>query len=130
MRLAQLWALIAGVTLVLVGLLGFVPNPIVGGQTGALAPTDTLHNLVHLGTGVLALYISRLPGTALVNGVIGFGVLYVVIFVAVVASPTLFGLFSIPANIVLHFIHIALAGVSLGVGFIARGESPVMATPR
>ncbi len=128
MRLAQLWALIAGVTLVLVGILGFVPNPIVGAQAGALAPTDSLHNIVHLGTGLLALYISRLNGMALVNGVIGFGVLYVVIFVAVVASPNLFGLFSIPANIVLHLIHIALAVVSLGVGFMARNEAPALAT--
>ncbi|MDQ6858396.1 MAG: DUF4383 domain-containing protein [Chloroflexota bacterium] len=128
MRLAQLWALIAGVTLVLVGILGFVPNPIVGAQAGALAPTDTLHNIVHLGTGLLALYISRQTGMALVNGVIGFGVLYVVIFVAVVASPNLFGLFSIPANIVLHVIHIALAVVSLGVGFMARNEAPALAT--
>jgi hypothetical protein len=128
MRLAQLWALIAGVTLVLVGILGFVPNPIVGAQAGALAPTDTLHNIVHLGTGLLALYISRQTGMALVNGVIGFGVLYVVIFVAVVASPNLFGLFSIPANIVLHLIHIALAVVSLGAGFMARNEAPALAT--
>lgn len=126
MRLAQLWALIAGVVLIIVGLLGFVPNPIVGSQAGALAPTDALHNLVHLGTGVLALYISRQTGMALVNGVIGFGVLYAVIFVAVVASPNLFGLFSIPANIVLHLIHISLAVISLGVGFMARGESPAV----
>jgi len=128
MRLAQLWALIAGVTLILVGLLGFVPNPIVGAQAGALAPTDTLHNIVHLGTGLLALYISRQTGMTLVNGVIGFGLLYVVIFVAVIASPNLFGLFSIPANALLHLIHIALAVVSLGVGVMARNEAPVMAT--
>jgi hypothetical protein len=124
--LAKWWAAAAGAILVLVGLLGFVNNPLVGAQQGALVPTDALHNIVHLGTGALALYIAfGLDGRARVNGVIGFGVLYVIIFVAVLLSPTLFGLFSVPANTVLHVIHAALALVSLAVGFMSRGDSGV-----
>lgn len=123
LNLAKVWAGIAGAVLVLVGVLGFIPNPLVGGAESALLPTDTLHNVVHLGTGLLALYIAfGLRGTALPNGVIGFGVLYVVIFLAVLVSPTLFGLFSVPANIVLHVIHAALAVVSLALGYMARGS--------
>lgn len=122
--LAKWWAAAAGIVLVLVGLLGFVNNPMVGAQPNALVPTDTLHNIVHLGTGVLALYIAfGLDGRARINGVIGFGVLYVVIFLAVLVSPTLFGLFSVPANSVLHVIHATLALVSLAVGFAARGAT-------
>ena len=121
--LAKWWAAAAGVILVLVGLLGFVNNPLVGAQQGALVPTDALHNVVHLVTGALALYIAfGLTGAARINGVIGFGVLYVVIFLAVFVSPTLFGLFSVPANMVLHIIHAALALVSLGVGYMARSD--------
>lgn len=121
--IAKTWATVAGAVLVLVGVLGFVPNPLVGNVDGALLPTDALHNIVHLGTGLLALYIAfGLQGRALVNGVIGFGVLYVVIFLAVLISPTLFGLFSVPANIVLHVIHAALALVSLAVGYMARAS--------
>lgn len=79
--LTKTWIALAGVVLVLVGILGFVPNPLVGSADGALVPTDALHNIVHLGTGLLALYIAfGLTGMALVNGVIGFGVLYAVIF--------------------------------------------------
>ena len=122
--LAKTWATIAGAVLVLVGILGFIPNPLVGSADGALLPTDTIHNIVHLATGLLALYIAYgLRGTALINGVIGFGFLYVVIFVAVLLSPTLFGLFSVPANIFLHIIHAALALVSLAVGYMARGST-------
>ncbi|MGH2394692.1 MAG: DUF4383 domain-containing protein [Candidatus Limnocylindria bacterium] len=121
--LAKTWAIIAGAVLVLVGILGFIPNPLVGSADGALVPTDALHNIVHLGTGLLALYIGfGLRGMALANGVIGFGVLYVVIFLAVLVSPTLFGLFSVAANIVLHIIHAALAVVSLALGYMARGS--------
>ncbi len=118
----QLWAAVAGIVLVLVGILGFISNPLVGSANGALVPTDALHNIVHLGTGLLALYIAfGLSGMAQVNGVIGFGFLYVVIFAAVLLSPNLFGLFSISANWLLHVIHGALALVSLAVGYMAKG---------
>ena len=120
--LAQWWAITAGVVLVAVGVLGFIPNPIVGGAN-ALATTDGLHNIVHIATGVLALFVySRTTGDAKAHALIGFGLLYAAIFVLVLASPTLFGLFSVPANATLHVIHFALAAVSLGVGVMARGS--------
>jgi hypothetical protein len=120
---AKSWMTLAGAVLVLVGVLGFIPNPIVGGND-ALLTTDTLHNIVHLGTGALALFIAfGLRGRDQVNGVIGFGILYVVILVAVLISPTLFGLFQTPANAVLHLIHATLAVVSLAVGYMARNNT-------
>ena len=129
-RLAGLWALAAGVILVLVGILGFVPNPIVGSDPGVLVPTGTLHNIVHIGTGLLALAIYFATAAEnRANAVIGFGVLYAAIFVLVILSPTLFGLFSVPANGADHLIHAALAVVSLGIGFMARGSSYRSAMP-
>ena len=123
-NLAMGWITLAGVVLVAVGLLGFVSNPLVGSASGALVPTDNIHNVVHLVTGLLALYIGfGLKGETQVNGVIGFGILYVVIFLAVVISPTLFGIFSVSANVVIHLIHAALAVVSLAVGYMARGTT-------
>ena len=121
-NLAMGWMTLAGLVLIAVGLLGFVSNPLVGSASGALVPTDAIHNLVHLLTGLLALYIAfGLKGETQVNGVIGFGILYVVIFAAVLLSPNLFGIFSISANLLLHVIHAALAVVSLAVGYMARG---------
>src|SRR3954471_22903957 len=99
LELAKWWAALAGIVLVAVGLLGFINNPIVGAQPGALVPTDALHNVVHLITGGLALYIAfGLRGENLANGVIGFGILYTIIFLSVLISPDFFGLFSVPAN--------------------------------
>jgi len=127
--LAKWWAALAGVVLVLVGVLGFINNPLVGAQPGALVPTDALHNVVHLVTGALALYIAfGLRGENLVNGVIGFGILYAIIFLAVLISPNLFGLFSVPANVILHVIHFALAAVSLAVGYMARAGARTLST--
>jgi hypothetical protein len=54
-------------------------------------------------------------------------VLYAVIFIAVLVSPTLFGLFSVPANAALHVIHAALAVVSLAVGYMARSNETAYA---
>jgi hypothetical protein len=121
---AQMWMTLAGIVLVAAGLLGFIGNPLVGSAAGALIATDTLHNVVHLGTGLLALYIAfGLKGANQVNATIGFGILYVVIFLAVLLSPTLFGLFGVAASPAVHVIHGALAVVSLGVGYMARGAA-------
>ena len=126
MNNVKAWATLAGIVLVAVGLLGFVQNPLVGSASGALVPTDALHNIVHLGTGLLALGIAfAMTGKSQVDGMFGFGILYVVIFLAAVVSPTLFGLFSIPANAILHIIHAALAVVSLGVAYMARSAASV-----
>lgn len=126
--LAMGWAALAGIVLVAAGALGFLNTSLVGTSENALLHTDTIHNIVHLLTGLLALGIAfGLKGEQLVNGVIGFGVLYVIILVAVLVSPTLFGIFSVAANGPLHVIHAAVAIVSLGVGFMARGSSSAMA---
>ncbi len=120
--LAQTYAAAVGVVLIAVGLLGFVSNPIVSAAPGALFATNAVHNVVHVATGALALYIAfGLGGDARANGVIGFGVLYAIIFAVVWLSPTLFGLFgSAPANGADHLLHLALAVVSLAVGYVTR----------
>jgi hypothetical protein len=115
------WAALAGIVLVAAGLLGFLNTAIAGTADGALLRVDSVHNIVHLVTGLVALYIAfGLKGQQQVNAVIGFGILYVVIFVAVLVSPNLFGLFSVASNPPIHVIHAALAIVSLGLGYMAR----------
>ena len=122
------WAAVAGIVLVLAGLVGFLNTPLAGSGENALLATDSVHNIVHLLTGLLALGIAfGLKGQQQVNAVIGFGVLYVIIFVAVLASPTLFGIFSVAANAPINVIHATVAVVSLGVGLMARGGSTEMA---
>ena len=126
--LAMGWAALAGIVLIAAGALGFLNTSLVGTGENALLRTDTIHDVVHLVTGLLALGIAfGLKGEQLVNGVIGFGVLYVIILVAVLISPTLFGIFSVAANGPIHIVHAAVAIVSLGVGFMARGSSAAMA---
>jgi hypothetical protein len=122
------WATLAGIVLVAAGLFGFLNTSIAGTADNALIRVDAVHNIVHLVTGLVALSIAfGLKGAAQVNAVIGFGILYVVIFVAVLLSPTLFGIFSVAANASVHAIHAAVAIVSLAVGSLARGGAAAMA---
>jgi hypothetical protein len=128
MNTVKAWAALVGVVLVATGLLGFLGTPLVGSASGALVPTDNLHDVVHIATGLLALWIAfGTTGKTQVDAMLGFGILYVVIFVAVLASPTLFGLFSVPANAVVHVIHAAVAIVSLAVALMARSSVPARA---
>jgi Domain of unknown function (DUF4383) len=123
-NLAQAWMALVGLVLLAAGLIGFLNTPLAGSSSGALLQTDTVHNLVHLLTGLLALGIAfGLKGEQQVNAVLGFGVLYVIIFVAVLVSPNLFGLFTVSANASIHVIHAAVAIVTLAVGFMARSSA-------
>ena len=119
------WMTLAGIVLTVLGLLGFLENPLVGKASGALIPTDNTHNIVHLFTGLLALYVAlRLRGQNQVSATIGFGILYAVIFLAVFISPNLFGFYDVPATAIHHIIHAVLAVVSIGVGYMARNSAP------
>ncbi len=128
--LAQGWIALVGVILVAVGVLGFVDNPLVGKAKDALIDTNEVHNVVHLATGLLAVYIAfGLRGAQRATGVFAFGLLYAAIFVVVVISPNLFGLFGDHASdLTEHAIHAGTAIVSLALGWMARSGSSAWAS--
>jgi hypothetical protein len=127
---AKWYAIVVGVVLVLVGLLGFISNPIVGDpQNNPIFVTGMVHNLVHIVTGALALYIGYgMSGTSRANGLIGFGVLYAVILVLTLVDPDLFGLLNYPVNTMDHVLHAVLAVASLAIGWWARNERDMIRT--
>src|SRR5687768_12386545 len=113
--LVKSWAVLSGVILILVGLLGFIDNPIVGKAAGALVATNELHNVVHILTGVVVLWIGfGLRGAPQATAMVGFGALYAIVLIATLVSPDFFGLFGDylagPAE---HLIHGGLAVVSI-----------------
>ena len=48
-------SVIIGIIFIAVGLLGFVPNPVIGDTENAIFHADTVHNSVHITSGVLFL---------------------------------------------------------------------------
>lgn len=122
------WSVLAGIVLIAAGLLGFLNTSIVGSADNAFLRTDNIHNIVHIVTGLIALYIAfGLRGEQQANAVLGFGILYAIIFVAVLVSPTLFGIFSIAANAPIHVVHAVVAVVSLAIGYMARNNTAALA---
>jgi hypothetical protein len=122
---------VVGAVLIGAGLLGFIDNPIVGEKANdPLFVTGPVHNVVHLATGALAIYIAfGLAGEAQANGIIGFGVLYLLILVLTIISPNLFGILgSSPdhdVNPLDHGLHLVVGVASIGVGWLARaGRKP------
>jgi hypothetical protein len=122
MSLVKSWAILSGLILVLVGLLGFTDNPIVGRASGALVSANEFHDVVHILTGVIALWIGfGLRGPSQATAMVVFGAAYAVVLAATLASPELFGLFAgYAAGPVEHVIHGGLAIVSIGIGLMGR----------
>jgi hypothetical protein len=132
--LARAYAALVGALLVVAGLVGFVDNPIVADpDANPLFVTGTVHNMVHLATGFLGLYIAfALVGRPQADAVIGFGVLYLVVLLLTIVSPNLFGILGpspgYNVNGPDHALHLALGAVSVGVGLVARRELAAVET--
>jgi hypothetical protein len=121
-------AKVLGLALVVVGILGFVPNPIVGepapadtpADEGAFFGTNVAHDLVHLLTGVVALAVgfgSGDPAKARAFN-LTFGTVY-----AVVALLG-FGLADLMRDLLAvntpdNLLHLAIALLLVGVGLLA-----------
>lgn len=116
----KLAAIILGVVFILVGVLGFIPNPLV--SPDGLFAVNTMHNVVHLvtGAGLLAGAYTAF-GSAMALKVFG-GIYALVAILGLILGPgLLLGLVLI--NAADNWLHVALAAAILAAGF-ALPEEP------
>src|SRR3954466_1298622 len=115
------WALCLGIGLIVIGLLGFVGNPLVGVPTVAwgtpLFLTGHAHDVLHLVLGAVLLY-GALGLTSGRRGVLlmGVGVIGLLLFLAGLISGSYFGLLEYPVNLLDQVLWLVISGVSLAVG--------------
>jgi hypothetical protein len=116
-----------GAVLVLVGLIGFVDNPIAADPAtnpGVVFPTGPIHNIVHLLTGGAALFVAfGLGAEQRPMGLIALGAAYAGVLVITLISPNLFGILGdqrYNVNFADHILHFALAAATIGVGWWAH----------
>ena len=112
---AKTAGIVIGAVFVVVGLLGFVPNPLVS-ATGLFA-VNTAHNLIHLlsGAAILACALSTIgAGIALKI----FGVVYALVAVLGLTMHGDMLLGFIRVNHADHLLHVLLAIVILAAGFM------------
>jgi hypothetical protein len=104
-----------GAVLLVVGLMGFAQNPILG-----LFEVNTLHNVIHLATG-LALLAAAMKGDAAIAMCSKIlGVVYAIVAVLGFATGNIFGLMDV--NMPDNGLHLLLALVFLYVGFMKKPE--------
>jgi len=126
--LARVYAALIGVILVVIGMVGFFDNPIVGDpSSNPLFVTGTVHNMVHLATGFLGLYIAfAMVDRAQADAVTGLGALILVFLVLTILSPNLFGILGpspgYNVNLLDHLLHMAVGVMSVAVGVTARRQ--------
>jgi hypothetical protein len=121
--MAKKFAVIFGIVFVIVGILGFIPNPIVGAD--GIFVTDAIHNIVHLLIGVVLLVAAK-SASASAMWLKVFGVVYLVLFVDGLIQPNaLLGF--VTANTADTWLHLVLGVVLLLVGFMAgKSSAPMM----
>ena len=121
---AKTGALIWAFAFIAVGALGFIDNPIIGGSESAMFHADTVHNCVHLVSGVLFLLVAlAAPGSAkgflILFGIVylGLGVLGIIQFGTEGMGKLLGFLHVNPAD---NYLHIALGALIALTGLSSR----------
>jgi hypothetical protein len=132
---AQVYSLVFGATLLIVGILGFFYSTAFGtpGETDALIgifDVNGWHNVVHIASGVLGLALAGSPSGARAYA-IGFGVVYLLVAIwgfAIGDGEAILDL--IPVNTEDNILHvaIALAGIAAGLASSDRREARPAAT--
>jgi hypothetical protein len=116
--------LVIGIVFILVGILGFVPNPIVS-PTGFFV-VNTAHNLVHLISGAVILAGVYSFGAGLGLRIIGVVYAIVAILGLLMGGEMLLGM--IAMNMADHWLHVVLAVVILLAGFGLPDDKAATAT--
>jgi len=121
---ARTAALAIGIIFIVVGLLGFIDNPIVGSSEKAMFHADTVHNMVHIISGLLFVLVAMGAPASASTVMILFGIVYLLIGIVGITSVGENGMAKIlgflHVNAADNYLHIALGIVIALAGMITR----------
>jgi len=116
---AKTAAMVLGIVFLIAGVLGFIPNPVVG-ENGIFL-TNRLHDYVHIGSGIMLLLGAYSPlGATLTLRVVGLIYAIVAVLGFVMAGDMMMG---VAMNMADRWLHVILAIVILYAGFGLPDES-------
>lgn len=125
--MAKTLAIVFGIVFVLVGILGWIPNPLVG--MGAIFDTNHVHDIVHIVFGLILLAVAFMAAGKSALWLKILGVVYLLIavlgFLLVPDGGDLLGL--VTTNMADHLLHVVLGIVLLVAGFVAKGSKAMPA---
>jgi hypothetical protein len=123
---AQWYCLLAGLSLLLAGIFGFVADAsfdtgdAVQGDLFLGFEVNAIHNLIHLASGLVLLAASPKRASARIVA-LGFGLVYgLVAVIGLIDGTDVLGL--IPVNSADNVLHIALAALGIVAGLISRDD--------
>ncbi len=123
---AKTAALAIGLIFIVVGLLGFIDNPIVGSSESAIFHSDTVHNMVHIISGVLFVLVAMSAPASASTFMVIFGIVYLAIGILGITSVGEEGMAKVlgflHVNAADNYLHIALGIVIALAGIITRGR--------
>jgi hypothetical protein len=115
--MAKTFALVLGVVLLLVGVLGYVLNP-TGGHLLGIFAVDGIHNAIHVVSGIAGIAAAMMGWARLYCQ--AFGLIYLLVgilgFVATDSNGMLLGLMH--NNMADNLLHLTIGGASTFVGFV------------
>ena len=120
--------MVFGIVFVVVGLLAWIPNPLVG--AGAFFDTNVVHDLVHLVIGLVFLWVAFMAPEKAAAAFKVIGVVYLLVavlgFVLVPQGGAILGL--VQTNMADHWLHVVLGIVIIAIGFsLPKGSSSSIA---
>jgi hypothetical protein len=132
---AQLYALLFGIVLLAVGILGFIADSSFGtgsdvdGSDFIIFEVNGWHNIVHILSGLLGLALARRRDTARAYA-LGFGAVYLVVTIwGFITGDQV--LWLIPVDAADNVLHLLIAVTGLAAGLASRQEpTPRTTTPR
>jgi hypothetical protein len=113
-----------GVVFVLIGVLGFVPGVTSDGHLLGIFDVSTLHNVIHLLSGVAAFALAAGGEKGAKTYFQVFGIVYgIVTVVGFVQKNTVLGLIGV--NMADNLLHLTITAVALYAGFVMKpGDKP------
>lgn len=108
---------IFGWVVLVIGVLGFVPGITSGGSLLGIFAVDGLHNIVHIVTGALAIWMARKGDDSARMYFKVFGVIYAVITILGFFSGSGYILGLVSTNIADNILHLVIAALALYLGF-------------
>ena len=127
---AKTAALVIGVIFIAVGLLGFIDNPVIADSETAIFHADTVHNTVHIISGVLFVLVALAAPAFSATFMIIFGIVYLAIgiigFVTIGEEGMGKVLGFLHVNGADNYLHIAL-GIVIALAGIATRKKLVVA---
>lgn len=120
--MAKTLGMVFGVIFVIVGVLGFIPNPIVG--TSGLFMTDMLHNILHIIFGAVLIWAARKDMMTASKWMKIVAVIYAILAIlGFIGGGSILGITMV--NSADNWLHVVLA-VVLWVGAMSKKSSMAM----